>query len=135
MRSSDIDEINEVAQSFERLPDRPNGRFVRRPVDPELAKAKQRLRTRVWRLNNDRLGRPTSEQIGSALLLAFCTSQHFEKLMQEELSVIQVAVNDMIDRGFQRKQIEAVMRKVRRQHVGPMDDASEATVPTSDGTE
>ncbi|MCS3893308.1 hypothetical protein M2171_002441 [Bradyrhizobium japonicum USDA 38] len=73
MRSSTVDEINTMAKTFERLPDRPDGRTVprhRAPKDREKAKAAQRLRTRVWRQANDRKGRPTSDQVAAALLNA-----------------------------------------------------------------
>ncbi|MCS3893309.1 hypothetical protein M2171_002442 [Bradyrhizobium japonicum USDA 38] len=37
--------------------------------------------------------------------------------METELSVVREAINDMIDRGFRRVEIEDVLRKVRRRHV------------------
>ena len=119
MRSS-VDEIDEVRDvTFERLPDRPDGGFVRRrrdvPPSPAELKALQRLRTAAWRLDNDRRGRPTTDQIARALLVAICaSSRSFEQLVDAEVGFVRDAVDDMIARGFVRSEIEDVMRHIRR---------------------
>jgi hypothetical protein len=97
-----------------------------RLVDDPTAKARQRLRTAAWRLDNDRRGRPTAEQIGKALLLALCTSRDFRRLLNSDLSVVGVAVEDMVQRGFARAEIHDVMKRIRCRHVDPMDRAGEA---------
>jgi hypothetical protein len=131
-RDVTVDEIDEVRRShFMRAPDRPDTRFIRLPADPKTAKARQRLRTAAWRKSNDERGRPTAEQIGSAMLVAVCQSSDFKKLLDSELSVVTLAVNDLISRGFRRKEIEDVMRRIRWRHVDPLDRQGEATEDTS----
>ena len=135
-RDVTVNEIDEVRRShFMRAPDRPDARFIRLPADPETVKAKQRLRTAAWRKSLDERGRPTAEQIGSALLVAVCQSADFKKLIQSDVSIVRVAVNDLIGRGFQRKEIEDVMRRIRWRHVDPLDRQGEASEDTSDPIE
>lgn len=119
MRGSTVNHIDEVRKSmFSRAPDRPDARIIMRRADAvEVRRAKQRLRTAAWRKSNDENGRPTAEQIGKALLVSICMSPDFKKLMQEELSLIRVALNSLVDRGFRSKEIEDVMRRIRARHV------------------
>jgi len=137
MRSpEDVREVDEVARQFARRPDRPDGRFVRlRLDDVAMEKAKQRLRTAAWRDANDRKGRPTAEQIGKALLMAVVTSPSFKRLLDSDLSVVAVAVEDMVQRGFDRGQVHDVMRRIRHRHVDPADRLGEATETTGDPIE
>ena len=112
-----VDQIDEVTSTFQRLPDRPDGSFLRVPrgqLTPEASKALQRMRTAAWRQQNDRRGRPTSEQIARALLVAVCTSDNFTALIDNELSVVRIAVDDMVERGFALSEIQDTMRGVRR---------------------
>jgi hypothetical protein len=134
MRSPEtVQEVDEVARQFARRPDRPDCRFVRlRRDDVAMEKAKQRLRTAAWRDANDRKGRPTAEQIGKALLMAVCTSADFKRLLDADLSIVAVAVEDMVLRGFDRGQVHDVMRRIRHRHVDPADRVGEATETTSD---
>lgn len=135
-RDVTVDEIDEVRVShFMRAPDRPDTRFIRLPADPKTAKARQRLRTAAWRKSLDERGRPTAEQIGQALLVAVCQSPDFKALLDSELSVVTTAVNDLISRGFRRKEINDVMRRIRWRHVDPMDRRCEASEDTSDPIE
>jgi hypothetical protein len=131
-----VREIDEVTSQFRRSPDRPDGRFVRLRLDGEVMKrAKQRLRTAAWRSENDRRGRPTAEQIGKALLMAVCTSPDFKRLLDADLSIVAVAVEDMVQRRFSRGEIHDVMRRIRHRHVDPADRMGEATETTSDPIE
>jgi hypothetical protein len=120
MRNRTIDHIDEIRTSFfSRAPDRPDARIIRCRADsPEVRRAKQRLRTAAWRKNNDVNGRPTTEQVAKALLMSVCASPDFKKLMQEELSLVRSAINDLVDRGYRSKEIEDVMRRIRSKHVG-----------------
>jgi hypothetical protein len=137
MRSPEtVTEIDEVARQFARRPDRPDGRFVRlRRDDVAMERAKQRLRTAAWRDANDRRGRPTAEQIGKALLMAVCTSADFKRLLESDLSVVRVAIDDMVERGFVLTEVHDVMRRIRHRHVDPADRMGEATETTGDPIE
>jgi hypothetical protein len=130
-RVSTVQEIDAVTEQFQRLPDRPDGRFVRPRLD-DIAKekAKQRLRTAAWRNANDRRGRPTGEQIGKALLMAVCTSQDFKHLLDADLSIVGIAVEDMVERGFSRGEIHDVMRRIRHRQVDSADRVWEAAEST-----
>jgi hypothetical protein len=128
---STVQEIDAVTEQFQRSPDRPDGRFVRpRLGGGATQKAKQRLRTAAWRNMNDQKGRPTSEQIGKALLVAVCTSQDFKRLLDADLSIVGIAVEDMVVRGFSRGEIHDVMRRIRHRHVDSADRMREAAGPT-----
>jgi hypothetical protein len=102
LRSSTVAEIDAVAKEFERMPDRPDARMIRRPADPSKKRALQRLRTRAWRVDNDKRGRPTSE------------------------TIVRNAVDGLVDRGFALSEIHDVMRKVRRRHRRAVDRSGEA---------
>ena len=130
-RLSTVQEIDAVTEQLQRLPDRPDGRFVRPRLD-DIAreKAKQRLRTAAWRNANDRRGRPTSEQIGKALLMAVCTSQDFKRLLDADLSIVGIAVEDMVERGFSRGEIHAVMHRIRHRQVDSADRMQEVAEST-----
>lgn len=122
--ASAVAEIDEVRHSmFSRNPDRPSGRFVRVAVTGgrDVAKARQRLRTAAWRRDNDARGRPTSDQIGRALLMAVVTSEDFGSLIDNELTVVRRALNDMQTNGFDLAEVQDVMRKIRRRHVDAVD--------------
>ncbi|MCC8962491.1 hypothetical protein H8A95_09255 [Bradyrhizobium sp. Pear76] len=94
LRRSTADEIDEVRMTtFLRSPDRPSARMFRQPQDPKTAKARQRLRTAAWRKDNDDKGRPTTEVIGKALLLAVVESADFQAFMDAELSIVMLACN------------------------------------------
>ncbi len=112
---SEIDQIKEL--TFERLPDRPDGAIIRVPrakLAKEEARALQRLRTAAWRQQNDRRRRPTSDQVARALLVAVCASPDFLALVDSEISVVRIAVDDLVERGFRLDEIQDVMRGIRR---------------------
>lgn len=113
-----VAEIDQVRiATFSRNPDRPDGRFVRnRVAGRDVAKARQRLRTAAWRSDNDRRGRPSSDQIGRALLMAVVTSPDFADLVEGELTVVRMALNSMQENGFDLAEVQDVMRKIRRRH-------------------
>jgi len=124
-----VAEIDEVRVStFSRNPDRPSGRFVRARVDGgrDVAKARQRLRTAAWRRSNDERGRPSSDQIGRALLMAVVTSPDFGNLVDNELTVVRRALNAMQSNGFDLNEIQDVMRRIRRRHSNSVDRDAEA---------
>ena len=130
MRKSTVKEIDEVRNTmFSRAPDRPGARV---PADSNEKKAKQRLWTAAWRKSNDDRKRPSSEQIGRALLLAVCTAPDFQSLMEADLSVVTYALADLETRGFKRSEIADVMRRIRSRYVRPADGGSEAKGATAD---
>lgn len=123
MRKGTLGEIDEVRKTFERAPDRPGARV---PVDPEEKKARGRLWTAAWRKSNDDRKRPSSEQIGRALLMAVCTAPDYQLLLQSELSVVAHALAYLEVRGFARTQIADVMGRIRARHVRPAKAAGGA---------
>lgn len=117
MRKGTVKEIDEVRKNmFSRAPDRPGAR-VR--VGPEEKKAKQRLWTAAWRKSNDDRRRPSSEQIGRALLMAVCTAPDYQLLLQSKFSVVGHALVQLEVRGFERSEIADVMSRIRARHVRP----------------
>lgn len=120
-----VAEIDEVRTTvFSRNPDRPSGRFVRARVtgdNRDVARARQRLRTAAWRAENDKRARPTSDQIGRALLMAVVTSPDFASLIDNELTVVRRALNAMSENGFSISEVQDVMRKIRRRHASLVD--------------
>lgn len=119
-RRDTVREIDEVAQQFRRAPDRPDGRILRPRLENQiLKKAHQRLRTAAWRSKNDTIGRPSSEVLAKALLLAICTSPNFQNLLDDDLSIVRETCNTLVERGFALKEIHHVMRKLRARHIGP----------------
>ena len=123
--TASVAEIDQVRiATFTRNPDRPSGQFVRNRVtgdSRDVARARQRLRTAAWRAENDRRARPTSDQIGRALLMAVVTSPDFASLIDNELTVVRRALNAMSENGFSISEVQDVMRKIRRRHVNPAD--------------
>lgn len=130
-------EIDDVRTStFSRNPDRPDARFIRSRVTGgcDVAKARQRLRTAAWRRDNDAKGRPTSDQIGRALLMAAVTSPDFADLMDNEVTVVRRALNAMQSNGFDLSEVQDVMRRIRRRHAVAVDhDVVDGTVRPASG--
>jgi hypothetical protein len=93
----EVDRINRNAEAeFWRNPDRPATNFFRSRdrQDPEIVKAKSRERTKAWRVNRDRKGRPEVRDIGVALLASLVTTPHAE-MSRKEWGMVARALADL----------------------------------------
>jgi hypothetical protein len=133
------------AELFFRNDDRPSTEFVpvRQREDPAIRRAKAQARTAAWRMEGDRLRRPEARDIGMALVSALVTSENLRFSMTDpELRFVEVALADLEARGFDRGQIQTVLRRLRNRLVDPGDREGEesettgpAIVPSAWGSE
>jgi hypothetical protein len=104
---------------FERDPDRPSGRVRPRSKQaPEILKAKSRLRTAAWRADNDKRGRPESDQVALQFLVCLIDVAREAGHEVEDLPETKRAFDKMFDamaaRGFQRNEVEAIVKRLTR---------------------
>jgi hypothetical protein len=111
-----IDETR-TAEYF-RDPYRPNARFARPCQDPEVSKAKARLRIANWRAELDRRKRPTASQVGIALAVAFAAHPDFYEIYRLEGSILQRALEHLKSNGFSIDEAQDVLRQIRRRMLG-----------------
>jgi hypothetical protein len=136
-----VDQIDQRRESeFWRDPERPSTRFVpaRQRQDPKIRQAKARARTAAWRNELDRMGRPECRDIGMSLVAALATSPDLMSMTGVEVRFVSVALADLEARGFDRRQVLLVLRRLRNRLVNPDDRKGEesessgpATVPSS----
>jgi hypothetical protein len=107
-----IDETR-TAEYF-RDPYRPNARFARPRQDPEVSKAKARMRTAAWRAELDRRKRPTASQVGIALAVAFAAHPDFYEIYRLEGSILERALEHLKLNGFSIAEAQDVLRQMRR---------------------
>jgi hypothetical protein len=110
-----------------RNPDRPATNFfqARERQDPEIGRAKARARTREWRLNRDRAGRPELAVIGMALLKALVSIPE-DDLSRSDKNFVGRALLDLHTRGFDLREINEDLRKLRKR----LMDKGDAGKPT-----
>jgi hypothetical protein len=114
-QSSDA-ELDSVRRShFERATSRPSSKLRRNPPDDRKPsrKASGRLRTAAWRCSLDAKRRPESDVIGLALLSAVATWPKGSSFDAESVGIIAAAFNDLIERGYDRHEIELVFKRFR----------------------
>ena len=106
-------------QYFERSPDRPQGRArlrIRKPA--EVVKAESRLRTAAWRADLDKRGRPESNAVAVQLLICLIEVARDAGFDVADLPETKRAFGQlfavMAQRGFQRTEVEAVIRRMTR---------------------
>ena len=115
-----VAEIDAAQQSyFTRLPDRPQGRLRPRSKQPvEVLKAKSRLRTAAWRADLDKRGRPESATVALQLLVSLIDVAREAGFEVADLPETRAAFDKMFiamaERGFQRAECEAVVRRLMR---------------------
>ena len=115
-----VDQIDEVRKAyFERSPDRPQGRVRTRSRKPaEILKAESRLRTAAWRADLDKRGRPESNQVALQLLVCLIhvarESDHEVADLPETKRAFDKLFVVMEERGFQRTEVEAVIKRIAR---------------------
>jgi hypothetical protein len=106
-------------QYFERSPDRPQGRVRARSRKPaEVVKAESRMRTAAWRDSLDKLGRPESDTVALQFLVSLIEVAREAGKEVADLPETQSAFDRMFavmtERGFQRSEVEAVIRRITR---------------------
>jgi hypothetical protein len=113
---SDAELIDSVRRShFERATSRPRSKLGRNPPDDRkpARKASGRLRTAAWRCSLDAKRCPESDVVGLALLAAVATWPKGSSFDAESVGIVAVAFNDLIDRGYDRNEIELVFKRFR----------------------
>ncbi|MDP2322808.1 MAG: hypothetical protein Q8N51_02135 [Gammaproteobacteria bacterium] len=110
-----------------RDPYRPDAVFLknrgRRPV--EIVRAQGRIRTAAYRNALDRRGAPTSQQIGMALVAALVTAR-LDEITEADRGIVGRALVDLHARGFNVKEAQAMLRRLRNRLVDPADREGEA---------
>jgi hypothetical protein len=107
------------AAYFTRSPDRPQARVIARSRKaPEIKKAESRLRTAAWRIDLDKRGRPESDTVAVTLLLCLIDvareSGHEVADMPEVKKAFDKLFDTMAERGYQRTEVEAVIKRMTR---------------------
>ncbi len=128
MKSDDVDRIVEKLDEtrmaeFFRVPDRPNGRAMtrlQRRQDPAIGKARARIRTAHCRVRLDQAKRPSTSQIGMALVKALVTSPS-SIMTRSDWNLVGRALADLQSRGFDLLEVRSALRKLRDQFVDPAD--------------
>jgi hypothetical protein len=103
--------LDHVRQTYlGRSTGRPSSKLHRSPTatSKPLQRARGRLRTAAWRLKLDAKRRPESDVIGSALLSAVATQPKGSIVDPASVKIISAAFEDLIARGYDRGEIEAV---------------------------
>jgi len=111
---ADIDRVRR--EHFGRSHDRPSGRLSRRDKQPpEMIRAKTRLRTAAWRTSLDDRKRPEAYTVAIAFLVSVARATDLENLDAAGIPPAFAAMlQDMIDRGYDPKEVMAVVRRLCR---------------------
>ncbi len=114
-RSSVEDHRAAQAAYFSRDPDRPNTAFTAKRVKQtaEERRAKDRVRSAAYRQDLDRRRRPERSVVASALLEELVTTYSLAELTSGEVGVVSRTFQNLVDRGFDRAQIEDVIRSFK----------------------
>ena len=124
-----VTEIDEVTETqFWRDPYRPgDGHAVKRRSrqDPEITRAKTRMRTARYRVGLDRRAAPTTAQIGMALVVALATSR-LEALTDGDRGLVGRALVDLQARGFSIDETREMLRRLRKRILGPQGRKQES---------
>jgi hypothetical protein len=111
---------------FQRSGTRPTGKLRRPPPETQKARARAsgRLRTAAYRCNLDRNKKPESSVVGMALLAAVVTQTSLKSFDAASVSIVTAAFADLEQRGYERSEIEAVFRRIRKMLVSQPDFVS-----------
>jgi len=109
--------IDQVRRThLERSASRPSSKLRR--STPEIAKPRQkalgRLRTAAWRCSLDAKRRPESDVVAMALLAAVATQSKDVGFDPASVRIVAAAFDDLISRGYDRREIELVFRRFRK---------------------
>jgi hypothetical protein len=101
---------------MDRSPSRPSSKLRRTPTEDRkpLQRASGRLRTAAWRCGLDTKRRPESDVVGLALLSAVATQSRDVGFDPASVRIVAAAFDDLIQRGFDRAEIEAVFKRFRK---------------------
>ncbi len=101
--------------NFARSESRPQARTTpkRRGTDPEVRKARDRLRTASWRAQQDSKRRPEAAVVAMALLKAVCLTESAAVDARSGM-IISAAMIDLHERGFSLSETMAVVRRLRK---------------------
>jgi hypothetical protein len=114
-----VRQIDETTKAeYFRDPYGPNARFTRPRQDPEVSRAKARMRTAAWRAELDRRKRPTASQVGIALAVAFAAHPDFYEIYRLEGSILERALAHLKSNGFSIAEAQDVLRRMRRRMLG-----------------
>jgi hypothetical protein len=116
LKRSSIDDHRAAQQAyFSRDPDRPDTAFAakRVPMTAEERRAKDRVRSAAYRQNLDRRRRPERSVVATALLEELVTTYSFAELTSGEVGVVGRMFQNLVDRGFDRREVEDVIRSFK----------------------
>jgi hypothetical protein len=108
--------IDQVRRSYlERSASRPVSKLHRSPTEDRKAhhRASGRLRTAAWRCGLDARKRPESDVVGLSLLSAVAKWPRGSSFDLASVGIVAAAFDDLIERGFDRHEIELVFRRFR----------------------
>jgi hypothetical protein len=102
--------------TFERSGTRPDGKLRRSAAETQKAyqRASGRLRQAAYRCSLDTKRKPESSVVAMALLAAAVTRLNLKQLDADSVSIITAAFSDLMERGYERSEIEAVFRRFRK---------------------
>jgi hypothetical protein len=127
LERSSVEQIDNVRLTgFQRAATRPSGKLRRPTQDSQkaLQRASGRLRTAAYRINLDRNKKPESNVLAMALLAAVVTQTSLKAFDAMSVSIVTAALTDLEQRGYERREIEAVFRRFRKMLVARPDFAS-----------
>jgi hypothetical protein len=95
---------------------RPSSKLRRSTTEDRkaLTRASGRLRTAAWRCDLDTKRRPESDVVGLALLTAVATWPKGLSFDPASIAIVVAAFDDLIARGFDRREIEQVFKRFRK---------------------
>jgi hypothetical protein len=127
LERSSVEQIDNVRiTGFQRSGTRPDGKLRRPPSETTKAhqRASGRLRTAAYRINLDRNKKPESNVVAMALLAAVVTQTSLKAFDAASVSIVTAAFADLEQRGYSRREIEAVFKRFRKLLVARPDFAS-----------
>jgi hypothetical protein len=112
--------------TFERSGTRPDGKLRRSPSETTKAhtRASGRLRQAAYRCSLDTKRKPESSVVAMALLAAVVTQTSLKAFDAASVSIVTAAFADLEQRGYSRREIEAVFKRFRKLLVARPDFAS-----------
>ncbi len=121
-------DVTRIAEHF-RNPDRPDARFARSRgrQDPKIRRAKGRVRTAHYRNRLDQAKRPSTYQIGMALVISLVTADS-ESMSRSDWNLVGRALADLQSRGFDLLEVKGSLRKLRNRMVDPADRRNSSPV-------
>lgn len=117
LKSSSLADYSKAqVEFFQRNSDRPDTAFTapRKKMTVEERRAKDRLRSAVYRQNLDRRRRPERSVVANALLEELVTTYTLAELTTGEIGVVRRMFDNLVARGFDRREVEDVIRSFKQ---------------------